>query len=570
MYLFTIFLISHCSSILSIDLGTEFYKMAESTINGNPQIVLNSNSAVSTPCAIAFRSSQIISRQIFPEDVFKHPIKFGSEALPLLKKNSSLGFQYLNRVLGREGKTIFHTSNITNISQLIAISLYEYTNKKPSSDGLIFVIPQFWTNEQRRAISTVCEIGKLEINTIIEDFTAAVVLYGATRNNKFRNEARTILFIDVGATSAKVYSAKMIWDDSKMSVSARQKSYVWSEKTGGYFFEKALSNSEGISMKKARKLLQSSRYSEYVHLFQKELDELKFIIQKAINLTEEKGATIDEVQAIGGASLYKFVIESILEVTHFPTLSRDFNANEALALGGILAAQQTQGMGSYPYVYVTRIPIFNIYAKCGQSMHYCTKYKQCEDILISNSTGCNIINLYSPAEDIPEGTTQVMAEYELTNISKVMFEDEITPHGLISMKPPDALIDSVLWCTSIDKCYDIEAVPYFGKMKELDESRRWVNSYFDLIKSKQRKAKLLNQVEKKLKLLKDLLKPEGIESNDAKSLEDIFPVPKPYRRVYIDRYNEYYSGKMHNWDEGEITGALEDIDEVSKSIRDQL
>ena len=57
-------------SLLSIDLGSEYFKMAQSSLSGEPQMVLNSNSAVTTPAAIAFRSSKNISKPIDPESIF--------------------------------------------------------------------------------------------------------------------------------------------------------------------------------------------------------------------------------------------------------------------------------------------------------------------------------------------------------------------------------------------------------------------------------------------------------------------------------------------------------------------
>ena len=270
-------------SLLSIDLGSEYFKMAQSSLSGEPQMVLNSNSAVTTPAAIAFRSSKNISKPIDPESIFKYQIRFGKQAIKLLKKNSSLGFRYLPRLIGRSKNTEFYTSNLANVTELFAISLHNLIGKHSYTDGISFVIPQFWTNEQRVAISAACSIVDLPVLTIVDDFTAISLLYGSLRNNKYRKSPKHILFIDVGSTSCKVYGARFVWN--RDSTSVRQTSAFWTEKCGGYYLSKALSESKQISFKKASKLLQQSQKEDILPYINNTLDELRKIIQSAVELS---------------------------------------------------------------------------------------------------------------------------------------------------------------------------------------------------------------------------------------------------------------------------------------------
>ncbi|KAK8838815.1 hypothetical protein M9Y10_032854 [Tritrichomonas musculus] len=554
-------------TVLSIDLGSEYYKMAQSSLSSEPQMVLNSNSVVPTSTAIAFRSSKNISKPIDPESIFKYQIRFGNQAIPLLKKNSSLGFRYLNRLIGRENKTEFYTSNLANVTELFAISLHNLVGKHSYTDGISFVIPQFWTNEQRVAISSACNIVDLPVLTIVDDFTAISLLYGSLRNNKYRKSPKHILFVDVGSTSCKAYGAKFVW--KKDSTSVYQTSAFWSEKCGGYYLSKLLSQSKNLSFKKASKLLQHSDTKEFLPYINDVLEELKRIISDAMLLSNKTSGPFDEVQVTGGASQYKFIVDTILSTTMLPKIQRDFNANEAYALGGVIAGLQSSDISIYSPVHVNRLPMFTINVTCGNATeNYCIKNDKCTDYIVLNSTGCKTVQLLSPQEEVPEGTINLVAEYELVNISNFSPLEDQQSQGILSMTSPDALVDKIIWCANQSEanCYPIDNHPYFRHKKEQELSKLWASTYIEILKSKQRKAKLLEKVDSQLKLLKQMILPkEGAPPN-----VNVFSVGEPYKDVFMERLEEYNSGKMHNWDEGEVLGAQEDLEEIMKNLVKQM
>ena len=57
---------------------------------------------------------------------------------------------------------------------------------------------------------------------------------------------------------------------------------------------------------------------------------------------------------------YKFIIDLILETTKLQKIQRDFNANEAFALGGIIAGLQSTDTNIYSPVFIKRLPMFSI------------------------------------------------------------------------------------------------------------------------------------------------------------------------------------------------------------------
>jgi hypothetical protein len=64
-----------------------------------------------------------------------------------------------------------------------------------TSLGVTFVIPQFWTNEQRSVIADICRHADIQLLTIVDDFTALSLNYA--RTHRITAKGRHVLFADV-------------------------------------------------------------------------------------------------------------------------------------------------------------------------------------------------------------------------------------------------------------------------------------------------------------------------------------------------------------------------------------
>lgn len=109
--LFSISLIN--SNHYSIDLGTQFIKIAQETIEGEPKIVPNEHDILYRPSAIAFKYPKQLPEKIKDADFKDLQIRFGKSAVSLLKKDPHKGVRFLPHILDRVNDT-FKTSDYAN------------------------------------------------------------------------------------------------------------------------------------------------------------------------------------------------------------------------------------------------------------------------------------------------------------------------------------------------------------------------------------------------------------------------------------------------------------------------
>jgi hypothetical protein len=87
-------------------------------------------------------------------------------------------------------------------------------------------------------------------------------------------------------------------------------------------------------------------------------------------------APIDEVQVIDGASTFSFLADSIHRVTN-QTIRRDFNENEAIAMGTTIAALGEEDVFPYIRIYFRALPSVTLNMTSGDpSPSYSTKAGQ--------------------------------------------------------------------------------------------------------------------------------------------------------------------------------------------------
>jgi len=464
-------LFSVCTAYLGIDLGSQYIKVAESTISGVPRILKDSNNKVSIPSAAALKHP--IDLLNVPSNLSDFYIKFGAAALPVLKKNPELGHEFLPRVIGRNGSSL-DTSKYLTATELFSLYILDFLFKYKNEAKIAVAIPSYWTPNQKRALSDSFDIFRIPIIGIMEDSIAISSLYSATKTHRYTNKSRNVIFVDIGATSVKVSAQTFIWYGNYSIVN--ETANEWSEQVGGYFMAKKIAEKKGISIKKATKLLYQSNSDSLVQYLGEEMYEITRVIQTACLKMLDKVQSlpnntneIDEVQLIGGASLIRFIPDLVKNATKFEKVSRDFNANEAIALGSVIAAEFKDGISKYPPSRLLPIPPYTMSVTCNITHAYCYKGTQCRSTIVEEGTnGCSVLKFVADPKEVPEGVDYVFTQYKLTNISNYTFTSE--SKGYFEMLIPYTKLNRVVWCTN-GNCSLINSElmgHYHGSFKAID------------------------------------------------------------------------------------------------------
>ncbi|CAG0915624.1 unnamed protein product [Notodromas monacha] len=205
-------------AVMSIDLGSEWMKVAVVSPGMPMEIALNKESKRKTPVAVAFRDGE----RVFGEDAQNVGSRFPKQAyiylLDVLGKtpDNPLVQQFLKRFPQYEivadpetGLAVFRHDENTLYSpeELIAMILnkgreyaQEFVEQKPIKD-VVITVPAFFNQAERRAMLRAAELANLKVLQLINDNTAAALNYGIFRRKEFTETPQRILFFDMGASS---------------------------------------------------------------------------------------------------------------------------------------------------------------------------------------------------------------------------------------------------------------------------------------------------------------------------------------------------------------------------------
>ncbi|KAF8969272.1 lumenal Hsp70 protein, partial [Entomortierella lignicola] len=201
------------AAVMSIDYGTDWFKVALVKPGIPLDIVLNAESKRKTQSAITIRGNDRA---------------FGSEALSLATRFPQDAFIGLKRVLGRyydddhsvqfretftnnmikdqvRGTVEFETSNGVkySVEELVAMQLALAKQQAEETAGevvkdVVITIPPYFSQFERQALLDAAELAGLRVLTLIHDESAVALNYALTRT--FPQE-QCHLFYDMGAGS---------------------------------------------------------------------------------------------------------------------------------------------------------------------------------------------------------------------------------------------------------------------------------------------------------------------------------------------------------------------------------
>ncbi|XP_014255771.1 hypoxia up-regulated protein 1 isoform X2 [Cimex lectularius] len=223
-------------SVMSIDFGSEWMKIAIVSPGVPMEIALNKESKRKTPIAIAFRDEE----RTFGEDAMGVCVRFPKNCyvylLDLLGKKVDnpivklfqQRFPYYDIVPDPDrGTVVFqHDSETTfSVEELVAMMISKAQEIAQNSAGqvineAVITVPGFFNQAERRAMIQAAELAGIKVLQLINDYTAVALNYGIFRRKDFNETTQYIMLYDMGSSST---SATVV---GYQVVKTKEKGYV--------------------------------------------------------------------------------------------------------------------------------------------------------------------------------------------------------------------------------------------------------------------------------------------------------------------------------------------------------
>ncbi|XP_043533656.1 hypoxia up-regulated protein 1 [Chiloscyllium plagiosum] len=388
-------------AVMSVDLGSEWMKIAIVKPGVPMEIVLNKESRRKTPVAVALKENERL---------------FGDSAIAMAAKNPKVVARYLQDLLGKRmenpqvelyrkrfpehqlvaadqrGTVIFKFSDelyyspeeilgmVLNYSRTLAQDFAE----QPIKD-LVITVPAYFNQAERRAVIHAAQMVGLKVLQLINDNTAVALNYGVFRRKDINATAQNVMFFDMGSTSTTATVVTYVTTKTKDSGTQPQlqiRGTGFDRNLGGFEMELRLQdyladlfNAQKKTPKDVRqhpramaKLWKEANRVKTIlsanvdHMAQIEglLDDIDFKakvtrqkfeelcsdlfervaepVHQALKAAELKMEDIDYVILVGGATRVPKVQEFLLKAIGKKELGKNINADEAAAMGAVYQA----------------------------------------------------------------------------------------------------------------------------------------------------------------------------------------------------------------------------------------
>jgi hypothetical protein len=497
---------------VGIDIGSQYLKLALSTNRGQAEIYHDPTiDSVSFPSAAALKMPGDIPATMTLSDFENLEVRIGRRALKVLKQNDSLGLEFIPRMIGRRQISELYTTRYATTHELFNVWLHQSLERVRPFDGIAVVVPAFYAPAQIVAIGAFARNFQIPVVAHVTEPDALFRLYGALKLERFRQSPKHVLFVDVGAMSTKVFSGNFTYNNTDPTndfAVVVQTSSEWTEKVGGYHFAQRWAQAQNISIAKAQKELVKTNGEGFDEFFVYELRLLNKTISAAMERATRLGA-IEEVQLIGGASIYRFVTDTVRKITGHTT-QRDFKASEAIALGAVIAALTKDGGSPYVPTYIAELSALTLNLTFDDHTYqFCTKGDRCERVV--NFEGLTEI----PSEFIINGRSTGLPEG--VNTTLAVFRTAV-PINLTGPGPFNAsfhingleiYVASAKFCTADGSCEESKTVPLDdANTMDISRAKAFVGRYLSSRGNKNLRARIitildkLNQLKKKFETRK--------------------------------------------------------------------
>uniref|UniRef100_A0A8C5EUK2 Hypoxia up-regulated protein 1 n=1 Tax=Gouania willdenowi TaxID=441366 RepID=A0A8C5EUK2_GOUWI len=388
-------------AVMSVDLGSEWMKMAIVKPGVPMEIVLNKESRRKTPMVVCLKDNERL---------------FGDNALGVSVKNPQMVYRHLQGLLGKKHDNVQvdlyrrrfpehqlqedkHRSTVSfqnskevqytpeeligmmlNYSRVLAQDFAE----QPIKDAVI-TVPAFFNQAERRAVLQAAHMAGLKVLQLINDNTAVALNYGVFRRKDIDATAKTVMFYDMGSgsTTATIVTYQTVKTKEFGTQPQLQIRGVGFDRgLGGFEMDLRLRdhlaklfNEQKKSKKDVRenhramaKLLKEAQRlktvlsanvdfmaqveglmddidfkakvtrSEFEALCPDLFERVPRPVQDALVAAEMKMDDIEQVILVGGSTRVPKVQEVLLKAVEKEELGKNINADEAAAMGAVYQA----------------------------------------------------------------------------------------------------------------------------------------------------------------------------------------------------------------------------------------
>nr|XP_046181829.1 hypoxia up-regulated protein 1-like isoform X2 [Oncorhynchus gorbuscha] len=388
-------------AVMSVDLGSEWMKVAIVKPGVPMEIALNKESRRKTPIAVCLKENERL---------------FGDGALGVSVKNPKFVYRYLQSLLGKKhdnpqvafyqkrfsehqlvedasrGTVVFRNSEVMQYSpeELLGMVL-NYSRglaqdfaEQPIKDAVI-TVPAFFNQAERRAVLQAAQMAGVKVLQLINDNTAVALNYGVFRRKDINSTAQNMMFYDMGSgsTTATIVTYQTVkTKDSGTQPQLQIRGVGFDRSLGGFEMDLRLRdhlaklfNEQKKTKKDVRenhramaKLLKEaqrlktvlSANAEFMAQVEGLLDEMDFKakvtrvefealcadlfervpgpVQEALSSAEMSLDEIEQVILVGGSTRVPKVQEVLLKSVGKEELGKNINADEAAAMGAVYQA----------------------------------------------------------------------------------------------------------------------------------------------------------------------------------------------------------------------------------------
>jgi len=608
--MFSPLLFSISEQFLSFDLGSQYLKAASGQNNGevNPYKLGRSKNPI--PLAFAFKTKADPKKHLELDQFNSTTFKIGNPAVQYLRSRPNSGFEYVMNNVERS-RNEFTTSKYATGLEALGLYFQELFKKVPKPSAIALVHPAYFSPKQNLAIQNAARLSGANIGGLYEDESAMAIYYSDMMLDRFRNKPRHVLFIDVGATSASAYTLNFTWEEDKTF--ARETGYGWTEKTGGYHFAKALAESVRIPLADAQKLLLQSPEGDFAS---QPISELEKLIKTVLSQSDGK---IDEIQLIGGASRFSFVIDAVRHATEGrvalrpikkaesqeegqdfntnhnkmafddddlkinidptassslgletpkatnetntsavaeePNILQDFDPDMALSLAAMHAFLFSYNMSNYYPAYIEKKPHYSLYAKMGNQREKFCQKRSLCRPITVQGKGEETLSVEVDEGTQPFGLSKTFATYKLVNITNMTYPDEFA-QGRIEFQYSEPRLSGVFWCNK-ERCFPINVT----EATIDDEFKGQFNFALEFAEKKrnyERRNLLIKVIEERLPKAKRAM--EGEQINRIRDLSD------EEVALFNKVYDQFQGKKYLEMENTELEQILKDIQPIGEAL----